>query len=913
MNHFEKTARSLAALRQSWGKIAAALPFGRDRVAPPHAAVRAYVEQQNVEQQDVEHHTKEDGVIHGVLEQSVRAVDEALASSVPAIEAPVSSALSPTKSEKIDEEIGTENEILENDDLENNDEWKAVDDLSFAPSSASSKDIPTAELEAPTEVPAGWDFLFDNAELAQDTAPVLEPVGQFNMSQALGQEVLREEIVVELLPDVLEELEELVPVIDRLLPQMAQGDKKVIGELHRVIHTAKGSVGQIGAKRARAVLHHMETVMEDVEAGMHDPMSKQQELLELFQQVKDLIRPLQTGEWATSNDMQGVDSAQQVQQLPQSVRIATNTIDQMVSDVNENRLSALAMSEAVNGMKHKLKDLEENSQKVFRMVREMELYNEMQIQSRKTQVQESGGEFDPLEFDQFTRAQELSRLIVEGLTDILEDRRDLTKMIADYETVSAQQYRLIQSVQDELHKTRLLPADTINDRLHNEVRTAAKEIGKDIVFEMSGSRVELDRVFLEKIKGPLGHILKNSVVHGIEGTEERRALGKPAQGTISVRFRQSSGRVIIEVADDGYGLRVNKIRQKAIEKGLWDAYAPMNDAQAADMICAPGFSTADGVSELAGRGVGMDAVRKEVLELGGRFEIHSVQTQGMTITIQLPASVASASVLVVEAGGEHWAVPVEMVEHVILVPKGELLGYAQNGVFEHNKIKEWVGTPFKVLDSMNVANTSTVAPQSAPVLLIKERGRMMALEVSKLVQIFEVPLRTSGTIWGNVSGIAGTVILPNGDAIFLLDPFQFTSQTTQRLHQKAGVQKTVHMPLVMVVDDSLTVRKATIRFLTKNGYQNVVAKDGQEALEVLARVRPALVLMDIEMPRMDGFDCTKNIRENPALKDLPIVMITSRTADKHRRHASDVGVNEYLGKPFKENELLKILQKYAPR
>lgn len=765
--------------------------------------------------------------------------------------------------------------------------------------------------KVPEEIPAGWEFLFD-AKIPEEGVleePVLKPVGEFNMSHALGQDVIKEEIAADILPDVLEELEDLLPIIEEILPQMETASPTQWNDLRRTLHTIKGSVGQVGARRARAVIHHMETVIEEIDAEMHDAKTKKSELLDLFTTFRDLIAPLQNGDWAKSSEMESVDSLDAIQQIPTSVRINTDVIDKMVVDVNEGRLLALSMSEQVSKFKGKLKELDENSQKMSRMLRDFDLQAEMQIQSRKSQLQEVGEDFDPLEFDQFTRLQELSRLMVEGMSDIYEDRKDLSRLISDYETLSAHQYRLIQSSQEELHKTRLIPADAINDRLHTDVRNTAKEVGKDVAFEMSGSRVELDRVFLEKIKGPLGHIIKNSIVHGIESASERKSLNKPAQGIISVRFRQTSGRVIIEVADDGYGLRVNKIREKAIQKGLWPANENMTSQQAADIICAPNFSTADQVSELAGRGVGMDAVRKEILELGGRFEIKSEETKGMTIVIQLPSSIASASVLVVEAGKEIWAVPVEMVEHVILSSRTDLNQSAKSGTLHGSSIPEWNGTVFKVLDSSGSSHSAT---NFSPVLLVKERGQLMALEVSKLVQIFEVPLRTSGTIWGNVKGIAGTVILPNGDAIFLLDPFQFTNTTRELLSSKdphAGSQ----MPLVMVVDDSLTVRKATTRFLNKSGYQSVVAKDGQEALELLNRVRPAIILMDIEMPKMDGFDCSKNIKQNPMWSDIPIVMITSRTANKHRQHAVEVGVNEYLGKPFKEAELLEILQKYAPR
>lgn len=750
---------------------------------------------------------------------------------------------------------------------------------------------------------SSWDFLF-NADLSD----IVDDVAPASTKENVDE---KDEVDVNILPSVLEELEEYFPKIDTLLSQLPQKNPEVISELHRTVHTTKGAVAQFGLKRPRTLLHDMETVMEDLEAGLEDPTLKQQELIDLFTEVKELFRPFQTGEWLKADEFKNIEVNADQHQIPKSVKISTDVIDKMVNDVNEERLLTLAMSDMTAKMKNKLKELDDSSQKISRMLRDLELQAEIQIQSRKNQIQDNAEGFDPLEFDQFTRLQELSRLMVEGMSDISEDRRELLKVVSEYETLTAQQYRLMQQTQEELHKTRLLPADTIHDRISNDIKNTAKESGKNVSFKMLGRWVELDRVFLEKIKGPLGHIIKNSVVHGIETPEKRRQMNKPENGSITVGFRQTSGRIIIEVIDDGYGLNVAKIKDKAIQKGLWQIDQPMNDAQAADMICAPGFSTADSVSELAGRGVGMDAVRKDILELGGRFEIKSIETKGMTITIQLPASIASASVLVVEAGGESWAVPVELVEHVVLVSSENREQYSNQGYFADDKFAEWNGSPYKILNANNqsVVKNKTTA---CPVLLIKERGQSIVLEVNKLIQIFEVPLRGSGTIWSNMKGVAGTVILPNGEAIFLLDPFKFTQATVKESEQSPTVGS-AQMPLVMVVDDSLTVRKASARFLTRNGYQNIMAKDGQEALELLSQVRPAIILLDIEMPKMDGFDCAKTIRQHSDWKDIPIVMITSRTAEKHRKHAAELGVNEYLGKPFKETELLKILQKLAPR
>lgn len=722
------------------------------------------------------------------------------------------------------------------------------------------------------------------------------------------EEAGSDDILLDQLPFVLEEVQELVPEIESLLMKLGDGSQKTVAELHRKVHTLKGTVGQVGAMRARTVIHEMETVMEEMEEGRHNPKEKKTELLSLFATAKTLIKELESGNWG------GVATAAQPSiQAPKTVRVNAETVDMMVSDVNESRLASSALEEILSSQRAFLKDLEEGGQRASKMLREFEIQSEMQIQSRRTQLQELGEEFDPLELDRFSRVQELSRSMAESLNDVLEVRREILQSLVSQEAVLARQRRAILSTQEKLHKSRLTQFDAINDRLYGVVWGAARETGKAVSFEMTGGRTELDRVLLEKVLSPLEHILRNSVAHGIESASDRAAAGKPKEGTISIRVRQEAGRALIDVNDDGYGLRVGKIKDKAVEKGVWRRQDDMDSRQAAELICSPGFSTAESVSQIAGRGVGMDVVRSEILGLGGRFEIVSEEGKGLRISIQLPTSIASASVLVVEAGQENWAFPIEMVDHVIWM-QGDLLQASRSSKslsISNPDLESWQDADFVHLSEILDLPPSLIRPlDRAPVLLVRERGRVLALEVEKLLQVADVPLRAPGSIWSAVRGVAGTVVLPSGDAVFLLDPFRAAAGG---LSGKSGQEREVQRsaPLVMVVDDSLTVRKATTRFLLKNGYECVTAKDGQEALEMLVRIKPSVILLDVEMPRMDGFETAKNIREGSRSRDVPIIMITSRTADKHRRHAFEIGVNDYMGKPFKEDELLAVLKKHV--
>lgn len=757
-----------------------------------------------------------------------------------------------------------------------------------------------------------WDFLFKNEELLS-VSPEEERVVLIDEAD-LDQE---DEINEELISDAVEELEELMPEIKTLLNNL-QTKNDNFQELYRLVHTLKGVLGSVGAKKARSIVHVMENAMEEWDNIEHNPEQSKSQLIDLFFQADVLIQPLISGEWvkdkkkSESQNPEGQNTLL-VSKPPRTVRVQADSIDRMVSDINEGRLLSMALDEAINFLKLKIKDLEENAQHVSKMSKDLELQAEIQIQSKKTQTQENAADFDPLEFDRFTRLQELARTIGEGVTDVLEIRRELSKITMDQEAIAAQQKTTIQSTQEKLRKTRLTPADAINDRLHNVVWTAAKESDKEVFFKMTGSRVELDRVLLEKIIPPLEHILRNSVVHGIESPNERLKNNKSSTGNIHININQRSDRVLIDVVDDGLGLNVEKIRQKAIERGLWDSSMPMEDKDAAEIICSQGFSTVDNATNLAGRGVGMDVVRSQILSLGGRFEIVSVFGKGMEINIQLPTSVATSSILLVNSGGEKWAFSIEIVEHVALLSKDEIKTCRESNLFNSSQFSDWNNSPFYRLDDLTGIKSRTLAIEdNAPVLLIRERGQLMAIEVSSLVQVFEVPLRPSGSIWNDVDGVAGTVILPNGNAIFLLDPFRFTSFDNQSI-KSSSKEAEKQSPLIMIVDDSLTVRKASARFLTKNGFENVQAKDGQEALELLDKITPSVILLDIEMPRMDGFDCLKNIRENPQHKDIPVIMITSRTADKHKKYAFSLGANEYLGKPFKDSELLSLLREYISK
>lgn len=748
-------------------------------------------------------------------------------------------------------------------------------------------------------------------DFSSEEAMEVEAGGESDFSEEDG---LVDRLDIEFVETAREETEELLPAIEDCLERVAtHGLKKDVAELSRHVHTLKGVAGIAGAMKTRALIHRMETLMEEVQGGKVLDKALHARLSDMFmmvsRQMTALFSPSAEPE---EGDGEGKGKPEQGVVAPpviKNVRIPADTVDRLFNEINEARLAGTSLSGNTILMRRKLREMEENIGRVSRMARDLEMQAETQIQSRRAQIAESNEEFDPLEMDRFTILQELSRLLNEAVSDVQDLQRDIVRSVSDQETHLAYQERSIHEVQEGLLKTRLVSVDAaLNDRLHKVALSAAKELGKSVGFVLSGGRVALDRALLEKVAPPLEHILRNAVAHGVEMPEERQAAGKPSSGLVRVAMKQEAGKVSIVVEDDGAGLNVDKIQERAVERGLWEKGEPMSDRQAIDMVCRPGFSTVDTISQIAGRGVGMDVVRSDVLAMGGRFDLDTRSGRGLRVAIQLPTTVASASVMIVEAEGETWSVPTEILEDVMVVRKGVLARAREEGVLEILGAR----IPFSDLGSlMGVSDAATVRQESAPIMILREGERQIAVEVQKLRQVAEVPLRPLARIWGRVPGIVGSTLLPDGRASFLVDPLRAPWAKARKDGEVLDEDSLANRPpLVLVVDDSITVRRVTAQFLERNGFEPVLAKDGQEALEVLAKIQPAAVLLDVEMPRMDGFDCAKNIRENPRHKSLPILMITSRTAPKHRERAFSLGVDEYLGKPFQEDELLELLSRH---
>lgn len=607
------------------------------------------------------------------------------------------------------------------------------------------------------------------------------------------------------------------------------------------------------------------------------------------------------------------------QQAP--VRVRAPLLDRLVNHAGEVSITRSRIDTELVTMKHSLGDLTENLERLPRQLRDLELQGEMQISSRIEAAKAAAQSFDPLEMDRFTRFQELTRMMAESVNDVATVQRSLQRSLQTAEDELAAQGRLTRDLQDDLLRTRMVEFEGIADRLYRVVRQASKETGKPVRLDIVGGAIEVDRGVLDRMTGAFEHLLRNCVVHGIEPAELRAQRGKDTAGRITVSLTHAGNEVGVEVRDDGGGLDLLGLRQRGVELGLIGADATVSDSELAQLVFAPGLTTAREVTELAGRGVGMDVVRSEVVAMGGRIETATSWGQGTSFRLVLPLTTAVTQVVMLRAGDLTVAVPSPLVEAVRRVPAAEVAQAYAAGQCQVGD--QWL--PFFWLGGLLHGSPRGLdASRTQALVVIRSAQQRVVLHVDEVVGNHEVVVKNLGAQLSRLPGLVGVTLLASGSPTLIYNPVALASlygegaQAAAREAaqdsmptEAAAAPAAPLAPLVLVVDDSLTVRRVTQRLLQREGYRVALAKDGLEGLEKLAGERPAVLLTDIEMPRMDGFDLVRNLRADDRLRDLPVVMITSRIAQKHRDVAAELGVDHYLGKPYSEEQLLGLVARYA--
>jgi len=797
---------------------------------------------------------------------------------------------------------------------------------------------------------------------------------------------------MDLFPIFEEEANELLPQLGAALREWAQNPQNPSPRTSslRTLHTLKGSARLAGAMRLGERAHRMESEIEAIGAESADRHAIEQ-LLTRFDAVQASFDALRAADDATQAELvqraatppapvaaaaapeakvpstpsvvepaapayEAVAEAASAATEPtpaappversaiampspsvltplraassQAVRIRTHLLDRLVAQAGEVIITRSRLEAELGQLRSSLTDLTGNLDRLRQQLRDIEVQAESQMQSRLAQAKDSQQGFDPLEFDRFTRVQELTRMMAESVNDVATVQRTLQKTVQATEDDLSAQARQTRELQRGLLRTRMVEFEGISDRLYRVVRQASKDTGKQVRLDITGGSIEMDRGVLERMTPAFEHLLRNCVAHGIEDAAARESAGKDPSGLIVIELHQEGNDVSVSFQDDGGGLKYDRIIARARSLGLVAEGQQLSDEEAAELIYQPGFSTAEQVSELAGRGIGMDVVRAQVAGLGGRIETHSKPGQGTTFKLVLPLTTAVTHVVMMRAGTVNIGVPSNLVELVLRAGASELeKAYLnQHYPFGGEEVPfYWAGA---LLQS---SPGSERAPGKAnTIVVVRSAAQRVALHVDEVLGNQEVVVKNLGPQLSRLPGMAAISVLASGAVALIYNPVALAavhSEKARAFQASAGrgaatpgaggaqplapVQVPAQVPLVLVVDDSITVRRVTQRLLQREGYRVALAADGLQALERLQQERPAVVLSDIEMPRMDGFDLARNIRADASLADLPIIMITSRIAEKHHDHARALGVNHYLGKPYSEEELLRLVRSYT--
>lgn len=531
--------------------------------------------------------------------------------------------------------------------------------------------------------------------------------------------------------------------------------------------------------------------------------------------------------------------------------------------------------------------------------------------------------FDELEFDRYTEFHRLSRELAETSSDTNAVHDELSNLLGDFEGLLTRQRRLTNEIQERLMRVRMIPLGALAARLQRTVRVTADAEAKLVDFRIEGEHVELDTTVLDQMADPLLHILRNAVGHGIEHADVRRAIGKNERGTIKLRAAYEGTQVLFEISDDGAGIDPAAVRVRALEAGfISDAQAAaMTDKEILALIFLPGLSTAREVSELSGRGVGMDVVKEHVIKLQGTLDLESTPGQGVRFSIRLPLTLAATRALIVKAHNEIFAIPVNAVQQITRLDANDIERVRQEQTLRTNDATYPVTYLTRWLELTD--GEFGEGASRAPVLILNTAGRRAALIVDEIIEGREIIIKTFGSNMRRVRGVMGATVLGDGRVIPILNPDDIV-RGSEIVAVASSVQASAQRPArasqtlkrgcsVMIVDDSPSVRRVMSNLIKNQEWTALAAKDGLDALEILhnssADALPDVILLDVEMPRMDGYELLATLRQQQTVRHIPVVMITSRTGEKHRRKALDLGASEYLTKPYQDETLLDYIRR----
>ncbi len=759
----------------------------------------------------------------------------------------------------------------------------------------------------------------------------------------------------------LEEAEELLQTAHKLLDQWVEerSNRSLLLQLQRNAHSLKGGARMAELEPVAVIAYALENTFEqfglhNLTTSVYDPLLHTalrwlenaifKEQYENFDSLKHSLDSIQFteipaqlinqipadnivadgslfefvhGDGTEPPSMMGEWDNTERTENNEMIRISADLVEKMIDLAGENSINRSRIEMDVGQVGSILSDMELAIQRLADQLRRMEGELESQIIAKHGTENSRYSDFDPLEMDQYSSLNQLSKSLAESASDLLDFKTTLSEKIRDTEGLLLQQSRIQAEIQENLMRTRLVPFSRLLPRLQRIARQTSSALNRPAELVVQNTEGELDRNILERLVTPLEHMLRNAIDHGIETIEQRLKQGKPESGRIELNINRQGTDVIITFTDDGQGINLEKLKNKALERGLIGAEQKLEAEELAQLIFHPGLSTAVEITQISGRGVGLDVVQSSIKAMGGHVTVESVQGQGTTFTIRVPTTVAISDALMVKAGDQQYAVPLAQIERIVRISPSMLEDYfaGKEDTFRIDNMYYKLRYLSEFVANQSLPRLTGIA-HSLPVLLIKgSSGQTVALLVDQLVgSRAQIVVKPVGQQLASVGAVAGATILGDGQVCLILDGQYIARQVQSSLRVKEVKEsRELHRfnderRLIMIVDDSVTVRKVTSRLLERQGYDVVTAKDGVEAIEQLESIKPDLMLLDIEMPRMDGFEVTNLVRHHDVHRNMPIIMITSRTGEKHRERAFALGATQYMGKPFQEADLLANIE-----
>ncbi len=756
---------------------------------------------------------------------------------------------------------------------------------------------------------------------------------------AQGHAVDYARIDADLLDAFVEEARELLEHCDEQIQQWRQSpwDQRIPFALQRNLHTLKGSSRMLGLDPIGRMAHAMEALLERIADGTEGVSSERIARLEVG--CDHLNALLQAVSERTNLPVKAVDEAvaetptrqdaRQAEAAPdpasdgpedsgsaraESLRVSIRLIDELANQASEIGIYRSRLEQRFAELRGNINEVDATIERMRGQLRQLEMASESRIPARfEDEHGPTDSGFDPLEMDRYSAIQQMSRTLAESLNDLTKLSALLQHGSRQSEALLVQQSRASTELQRGLMQARLVSFRTLLPRFQRVVRNSAQGLDRQVELELElEGEGELDRHVLERITAPIEHLLRNAVSHGIESEARRRELGKDPVGRIRIEVRRDATDLLIRLSDDGRGLDLEKIRQAALARKLITADATAGIESMVELIFSFGLSTSAEVSELAGRGIGLSVVSASIRELGGTILVESEDNRGVSFSFRIPLSLTVMQAIVVRVADRQFALPLQGVRGVVRLSLAEWQKQQDLQAPEQT----YAGQPFPLLEIESLLEFEAEPPQGSHIkLLMVEAGQhRAALKVGELVGHQEVVIKPIGPQVRSIVGILGATLSADGEIMPILDlkallQRTLTGDAAPALRPGASRQtRRGRMPLILIVDDSLTMRRVTSRVLEQSGFAVLSARDGVEALETMAERTPDLLLLDIEMPRMDGYALAEQMRRDQRLRHIPIMMLTSRSGDKHRQRALALGVNDYMPKPYQEADLISRIR-----